>query len=231
MVPPVDTFAGAFGNIAWFIGDVAFTWVPATVGSVTGTAPGSQPPISLISQPVTATDVSSFLKTASPAEYASFYQDWGILVGVSIVFSLLFAALVIYCAMRIIEVRRHERMRFEAAAHPVAAHDISRTQLRWNSILEEANSDDDRKWRLAILEADIMLNELLDVEGYRGETMADKMKQAHPSTFHSIDDAWEAHRVRNRIAHEGSAHLLSGRETRHVIGLYERVFREFKIIE
>ncbi len=228
---PVDTFAGAFGNIAWFIGDVAFTWVPATVGSVTGTAPGSPPPISLVSQPVTATDVASFLPNASPLEYSTLYRDWDILVAVSIVFSLLFAALVAYSAMRIIEVRRHERQRFEAAAHPVAAHDVSRTQLRWNSIVEEANSDDERKWRLAILEADIMLNELLDVEGYRGETMADKMKQADPSTFRSIDDAWEAHRVRNRIAHDGSAHLLTARDARHVISLYDRVFREFKIIE
>ena len=39
---------------------------------------------------------------------------------------------------------------------------MPRTQLRWNGILEEANSDDERKWRLAILEADIMLNELLE---------------------------------------------------------------------
>jgi hypothetical protein len=227
----VDTFAGAFGNIFWFFGDVAFTWVPATFGTVTGTAPGASPPISLLSQPVTATQVTSFLQSASAAEYGTAYHYWAELVAISIVLSLLFGALVIYCAVRIIEVRRHERARFEAAVHPVAAGDVTRTQLRWNGLMEEANSDDERKWRLAILEADIMLNELLDVQGYRGETMADKMKQADPATFHSIDAAWEAHRVRNQIAHHGSAHLLTARETRHVMGLYEQVFREFKIIE
>ncbi|MDR3571007.1 MAG: hypothetical protein P4L81_02305 [Candidatus Pacebacteria bacterium] len=230
-MPPVDTFAGAFGNIAWFVGDVAFTWVPATVGTVTGTAPGSSPPISLISQPVTLTDAAAFLQGASQSEFDALYRSWAELVAISIVLSLLFGALVIYCAVRIMEVRRHERMRFEAAVHPVAAHDIPRTQLRWNGILEEANSDDERKWRLAILEADIMLNELLDVQGYRGETMADKMKQAERSTFRSIDAAWEAHRTRNQIAHEGSAHLLSAREVRRVMAMYEEVFREFKFIE
>src|SRR5487761_2021948 len=147
----VDSFAGAFANIAWFIGDVAFTWVPATVGAVTGTAPGSSPPISLMSQPVTASDVSAFLQSASPAEFDTLYHYWAELVAISIVLSLLFGALVVYSVMRIIEVRRHERMRFEAAVHPVAAGDVPRTQLRWNGILEEANSDDDRKWRLAIL--------------------------------------------------------------------------------
>ncbi len=227
----VDTFGGAFGNIFYFLGEVAFTWVPATIGSVTGTAPGSPPPISLISQPVTAVDASAFLQTASPYEYVTFYHYWSELVALSIVFSLLFAALVVYCAFRIIEVRRHERMSYEAAVHPVAAHDVSRTQLRWNGILEEANSNDERKWRLAILEADIMLNELLDIEGYRGETMADKMKQADRSTFRTIDDAWEAHRVRNQIAHQGSAHILNARDVRRTIGLYGNVFREFKIIQ
>ena len=226
----VDTLSGAFGNIFSFLGQVAFTWVPATFGAVTGTAPGASPPISLLSQPVTASQAAAFLQAASPAEYAAFYRHWAELVAISIVLSVLCGALIVYCAMRIIEVRRHERMRVEAAAHPVAAHDISRTQLRWNGIVEEASSDDERKWRLAILEADIMLNELLDVQGYRGETMGDKMKQADRATFRSIDAAWEAHAVRNKIAHEGSAHLLSGREARRVIGLYEEVFREFKII-
>ena len=76
-----------------------------------------------------------------------------------------------------------------------------------------------------------MLNELLDVQGYRGETMADKMKQADRATFRSIDAAWEAHGLRNKVAHQGSALLLNAREARRVIGLYEQVFREFKIIQ
>ena len=76
-----------------------------------------------------------------------------------------------------------------------------------------------------------MLNELLDVLGYRGETMADKMKQVVRGDFNTIDLAWEAHKVRNRVAHEGAEHLLSGREARRVISLYEQVFREFKFIE
>lgn len=124
-----------------------------------------------------------------------------------------------------------EHMRFYAAAHPVKKQDVPRTQLRWNRIVEQAYSDDEQKWRLAILEADIMLNELLDLKGYSGDTMADKMKQIDRADFNAIDDAWEAHKVRNAIAHKGSAHQLNDRETRRIIGLYEKVFREFKIIE
>ena len=228
----VDTLSGALGNIFSFFGDVAFTWVPATFGAVTGTAPpGAPPPLTLISQPVTASDVVTYLQQYAPSqEYADLTRHWGELVAISIVVSLLLAALITYCVFRILEVRRHERQSLQAAAHPVAAHDLSRTQLHWNRIMEESESGDDKRWRVAILEADIMLNELLDVQGYRGETMGDKMKQVDRSSFHTIDLAWEAHAVRNKIAHEGSAHLLNEREVRRVMTLYEQVFREFKLI-
>ena len=73
--------------------------------------------------------VASLQAIADPPEYASFYQHWAELVAIAVVVSVLCAALIVYCATRIIEVRKHERMRFQAAAHPVAAHDISRTQL------------------------------------------------------------------------------------------------------
>ena len=76
-----------------------------------------------------------------------------------------------------------------------------------------------------------MLNELLDVMGYKGETMADKMRGVDRASFNSIDLAWEAHKIRNRIAHDGSAHQLTARETRRVIALYEKVLKESRFIE
>ena len=113
----------------------------------------------------------------------------------------------------------------------MAAKDVSKTQLRWAKILEHARSDNEHDWRVAILEADILLNELLDIQGYKGETMADKMKQVDRAHFNTIDLAWEAHKVRNRVAHEGSAHALTSREARRVIGLYTEVLKEFGYVQ
>jgi vacuolar-type H+-ATPase subunit H len=117
-----------------------------------------------------------------------------------------------------------------AAAHPVAEHDIPKARLRWDRILDEANSENDQNRRLAILEADIMLNELLDDLGYKGETLADKMRQVPKAQFNTIDLAWEAHRARNKIAHE-AGHEISAYEAKRIIGLYDKVFREFGFIE
>jgi hypothetical protein len=223
-------------GITWalrFASDIAFRWIPGTVEVVAGTAPQVGGPIyTPITRPLSVSDVNDFLQTASaPSAYDHFLHDWSVLVAAAVLISLLCIASIIYCVVRILQVREHEHERFRAAGETVRAKDVSKTQLRWARILEEIHSSDEQKWRLAILEADIMLNELLDVLGYRGDTMGDKMKQATRQNFNTIDFAWEAHRARNEVAHVGSIKQLSEREARRVIGLYEQVFREFRFIE
>ena len=101
---------------------------------------------------------------------------------------------------------------------------------KWQRIQEHINSEHPSDWRFAIIEADIMLDEMLDKLEYHGETMNEKLKQIERSDFRTIDFAWEAHKVRNQIAHEGSEFLINEREARRVVGLYQQVFEEFKYI-
>ena len=229
-----DSFAWAF----WFLGEIAFKWVPSVVvtavGSAPPTAPGVPPPphVGLLPEPITAPQVVEYLQmTSQPDVYARLFHGWSVFVALSLFISLLLGALIIYCSIRIFQIRQVERRKLATYQHTVAAHDVPKTQLRWHRVIEEVNSEDEQKWRLAILEADIMLNELLDDLGYKGETMADKMRAVNRTKFTTIDLAWEAHKIRNKIAHEGAAHPLSPREVRRVISLYERVFKEFGFVQ
>ena len=234
-MPSDLTLSGSIGWLFWFTGEVAFKWVPGFVVSLTGAqsstavTPVSQPP--LILNAVSVQDVVQFLQTnTAPGVYDRLYDFWTIFVGSSIALSLILATILIYCLIRVYQIRRAEYAHFEAAAHTVAASDVPKTRLRWNRIQEQAYSENEQQWRLAILEADIMLNELLDSLGYRGETMSDKMRSVDRGQFDAIDIAWEAHRFRNRIAHE-SMPSLTGAEVRRIISLYEKVFREFDFVE
>ena len=101
---------------------------------------------------------------------------------------------------------------------------------RWEQILVHVNSENPNDWRLAIIEADVILDEMVKSMGYRGESLGERMKSIEQSDFTSIDAAWEAHKVRNRIAHSGSDFILTQREARRIIGLYEQVFKEFEYI-
>ncbi len=101
---------------------------------------------------------------------------------------------------------------------------------RWERVVAHLNSTSVNDWKFAILEADIILDELLDATGYRGETVSDKLKRVEASDFETLEFAWEAHKVRNTIAHEGSEFVISEREARRVIGLYQSVFEEFHYV-
>lgn len=226
------------GGVSWslhMLTDIAFRWIPGAVEVISGGVPypeATRPILTPITEPVTTADVALFLQTSSASgAYDKLYHYWGVWVALVVMMTLLFMAAIIYCIVRILQVRGTELKRFEAAAHSVAAKDVSKTELRWNRVKEQISSDQEREWRLAILEADIMLNELLDVQGYRGETMGDKLKSVDRADFKTIDMAWEAHKVRNQVAHQGSMHDLNPREARRVISLYEQVFREFNFIK
>jgi hypothetical protein len=101
---------------------------------------------------------------------------------------------------------------------------------QWEKILKNIESVNESDWRLAILEADIMLDTLLNNMGLPGDTMGDKLKAVEKSDFMTVDDAWEAHKIRNQIVHEGVNFMLSLHEAKRVIALYKNVFEEFRII-
>jgi ribulose-phosphate 3-epimerase len=100
---------------------------------------------------------------------------------------------------------------------------------RWKNIQMLINSHNTNDWKQAIMEADIILDEMLDKMGYHGETIGDKLKQIEPSDFITLNQAWEAHKIRNQVAHTGS-YVLSREEAERTIKLYEEVFREFYFI-
>lgn len=106
----------------------------------------------------------------------------------------------------------------------------SKLQERWEKIVANSESTNSSDWRLAVIEADIMLDELLEKLQLPGDTMGDKLKAVEKSDFNTIDNAWEAHKFRNMIAHEGQNFLVNQREIRRIIALYESVFKEFSII-
>ncbi len=107
---------------------------------------------------------------------------------------------------------------------------LSNKNARWEHVLTLANSESPGDWRTAIIEADIMLDELLTSMGHHGDSLGDKLKGVERSDFQTIDLAWDGHKIRNRIAHHGSDFILTERETKRVVDLYRQVFEEFDYI-
>lgn len=100
----------------------------------------------------------------------------------------------------------------------------------WQEIRERLLSSNDSDWKLAIIEADIYLDKILDAKGFHGDTTSDKLRQVTPEKLPSIQLAVEAHKIRNRIAHDGSAFVLTMPEARRLLSYFEIVFTDLGVI-
>jgi len=191
----------------------------------------------------TETDVQVFTGTEDTslegtiaAQEIIFNSTWATLFGFSLILSLILSVGVIYFMIRIRQIRKLEKEYFanqpvSSVARQVFGIDDASTAgsahgARWRDVMLHVNSENPNDWRQAILEADVMLDDAITSRGYVGEGIGEKMKQVQRGDINTIDDAWEAHKLRNRIAHEGSNLELNQREARRAIGLYENVFRE-----
>lgn len=164
--------------------------------------------------------------------------DWvkhaiGILVGISFPISLFFVIVIVYCVEQLKVIRKKEAQVFDLKVVPayetVDKGDPTLTH-KWESVQRHIESANQNDWKQAILEADVILDSILTAMGYRGESVGEKLKRATKADFVSLDEAWEAHKVRNQVAHDGSAFVLSQYDAKRIINLYKKVFEEFYYI-
>jgi len=155
--------------------------------------------------------------------FATHLWLWIIILGY--VVSFVGLVFIVWALMRLFELRALEKEYYHTlVAQPESARGAS---PRWARIKELVGGGSPSQWREAIIEADIMLDDLLAEHGYMGDGVAEKLRQADPARFTTLRDAQEAHGVRNRIAHQGSLFDLSPTLAGRTIARYEAVFREF----
>jgi hypothetical protein len=141
---------------------------------------------------------------------------------------LILTGVIVYVLYNLTQVRKNVRMKLNQVNDETISVPIS-TNKNWDRVILHVESHNESEWRLAVIEADIMLAELLDTMNLGGDSIGDKLKGVEKSDFNTLDLAWEAHKVRNQIAHDPSF-LLTQREARRVIALYEAVFKEFSFV-
>jgi len=153
---------------------------------------------------------------------------WVLFTSISYFVAFVSLGVLIYATIRLHQIKEEEHHEYTTLEQKQAEDMLERT--RWAHIAELIESHQESDWRQAIIEADIMLDDVLKQAGYVGDTLGEKLKQANPQQFRTLQDAWEAHKVRNQIAHQGSAFQLSGQLAYRTIGHYKNAFQEFDAI-
>lgn len=152
--------------------------------------------------------------------------DWLPFVKVGgLVIGFIFLGLIIYILTRLAALKKQNIV--EVLTEKVVASK-DRTK-EFERVIKFIDSDNPSDWKLAIIEADTILDSLVARMNYPGSNLGERLKMIEPSDFLTLNQAWEAHKVRNRIAHEPNFQL-NKREARATIELYKQVFQEFDYI-
>lgn len=100
----------------------------------------------------------------------------------------------------------------------------------WKSIQEHFFTGSDNDLKIAIIEADKLLNEALRSAGIQGNALSDRLKKIKSSDLPDIELIWQAHKLRNQIAHENDFKLKRDLAER-TLGVYEATLKELKVLD
>lgn len=100
---------------------------------------------------------------------------------------------------------------------------------RWGEIVRHFESIKEAEWKFAIIEADNLVDDLLKQAGYPGETMGERLMNIEQGQLLSLQGLWEAHKIRNKLAHDTN-YFLRYAEARQAIKFFEEALKELQVI-
>lgn len=156
---------------------------------------------------------------------------WSIYTILAYVAALVFLYLFIYASIRISGLQAHLKAGIEAQRQAYTTmYGVPKSNTQFASLQAHIESENPNDWKLAIIEADIILDEALRKAGYGGGSLGERLKSISPQHLQTIDEAWAAHKIRNQIAHAGTDFVLTHKMVRDTMSRYRAVFQELGLI-
>ncbi|MDP3947136.1 MAG: hypothetical protein Q8Q41_00395 [bacterium] len=123
-------------------------------------------------------------------------------------------------------------MGVEKLSEIIGKKDLSRRKSvkAWQQVEWRMGVGDEAQVKLAVIEADKILDEILKMAGLTGETMADRLKKLTSAQLSNIESVWQVHKIRNRIVHEPDYHLAHA-DAVYAINIYRVALKELGLID
>ncbi|WKZ26977.1 MAG: hypothetical protein QY311_02465 [Candidatus Paceibacterota bacterium] len=179
---------------------------------------------------------SEIASRASAFEQARFLFDtfsvaFSVVKGIGMILSVALGAVLIWIAYKWI-LLNSEAVATPEASTPDALPEPAEGgpfQARWDEIVRHMESPQEAQWKLAIVEADTLLDLALARAGFPGSSIGDRLMRITDGQLPGLDDIWGAHKIRNRIAHD-IGFTLSYAQMRSALNAYERVLQDLGAI-
>lgn len=102
---------------------------------------------------------------------------------------------------------------------------------RWAKLREDARTTPPASYNAAIMNADILIDELLQEIGFVGNDVAERFGRLNNMGLRQniVNGIFRAHKIRNQIAHTPDF-VIAAKDAEKVLDLYEAFLREVKLI-
>lgn len=111
-----------------------------------------------------------------------------------------------------------------------SAYKDIKLSINWDKILKRINSDDESNRKLAIIEADDLLNKALNEMGYQGANLEESLKDAGKEIVHNKEDLLKAHKVRRDMVYDPN-YNLSEEDGKELISIYEETLDDLELLD
>lgn len=139
---------------------------------------------------------------------------------ISVVISLLFIGGIIYFLLRTEWLKRLiskdlvEFLNFK----PYGIKTIPKT---WDKIFKRLEGGIESETKLAVIEADDLLNNVLERMGYTGDSLGERLRRLDEDTLPNINEVLEVHKIKDNIVHDPTYRLNFG-QTRVILEIYKQ---------
>ena len=100
---------------------------------------------------------------------------------------------------------------------------------QWGKIAERLETGLETEYKLAIIEADDMMDASLKRMGYDGQTLEKKLEKLTLATLPNIQQLYEVHQLRNNVVHDPD-YQLSLEEAKKALDAYNQALRDLQIL-
>lgn len=98
---------------------------------------------------------------------------------------------------------------------------------RWKKIQKRIETGSEPEYKLAIVEADDFLNEVLEKKAYSGETFEERVRQVEKIQLPNLEEILEMHEIRNSIVYDPDYRLDLDRAGK-ILNIYETAIKNIE---
>ncbi|MBM3250815.1 MAG: hypothetical protein FJZ07_01060 [Candidatus Nealsonbacteria bacterium] len=105
---------------------------------------------------------------------------------------------------------------------------VKKTFKQWQKVVKRLEVANEAECKLAVIESDSLLDDVLEKAGYSGETIGERLKQVDSAVLPNIENVWQAHKIRNNIVHDPD-YRLTLEQAKKTVAIYEQALRDLEM--